>query len=114
SDHVPWMRILVSVWLVFLLHWNHPFAGPHRYYYLTRAIVEHGTIHLDEVSPTKRSDLFEWNEHIYGNNNPGLAFLGVPAWAIGCLVLSVLPEQPQEVRDALAHFLSFASTTALC
>jgi hypothetical protein len=111
------LRLFVSIWLVLLFHWNPLHDGPARYVYLTRAVAERGTVHLDAVSPPPFRDMFEKDGHLFCNNNPGIALLAVPLWAVVHRIHARLPENSRwrrpVIQDALAHFVAFASTTAL-
>lgn len=115
-------RLLLSLWWIDLFHFRHLAAGSDRFVLLTMALAERGSVQLDSYvnNPFYASylgDILSYQGHAYSNINPGLSFLAVPAWLAVHLVYKFVPEssflRQEAIHYFLAHFVSFAFTTAL-
>jgi MFS family permease len=110
------VRLFVTVWLVYLFHFNPIATCSERFVYLTMSIVERGAIDVDPYRD-RTVDLSQHNGHDYINTNPGLSFVAAPAWAIVQPLYRHLPEgslaRQEPIHFFIAHFVSFAATTAL-
>jgi hypothetical protein len=103
------IRLFLSVWMVYLVHFNPEHDGANRYVYLMTALAEHRSIAVEGQDIVYHADLMEMGGHSYCNNNPGIAFMAVPFW--WPLSLLPLPVNPY-VRYFIAHFVAFATITA--
>ncbi|MDY6782931.1 MAG: hypothetical protein SW833_10350 [Cyanobacteriota bacterium] len=115
-------RLAVSVWWIYLFHFRHLAAGSDRFFLLTMALVERGSVRLDSYynNPFYASylgDILLHEGHAYSNINPGLSFLAVPAWAVVHFFYQFIPPSSLLRQDIIhyfiAHFVCFAFTTAL-
>ncbi|MDB9312513.1 hypothetical protein PN462_05300 [Spirulina sp. CS-785/01] len=114
-------RYFCSIWLVYLFHFRHLAAGSDRFVLLVMSLVEHGTIQLDQYVQSSfyhpyTGDTLLYQGHSYINVNPGTSFLATPFWAIFNGFYQQIPIsllQKNTIHFFLAHFVSFASTTAV-
>ncbi len=111
-----WFALGISVWLVYLFHFDPISAGSDRFVYLVMSLVEHHRFSIDlyrHLTP----ELSFYGGHYFVNTNPGLSFLAAPAWFIVWpfyRMLSGVWISGDHVHYVIAHFVTFAFTTALC
>ena len=83
-------RIFLTVWVVYLFHFNVAAAGSDRFVYLVMAMVEHHTFNIDAYRHLT-TELSFYAGHYYLNTNPGLSFLAFPVWALLRPLYDLLP-----------------------
>jgi hypothetical protein len=111
------IRIFLSIWAIYLVHFNPTHAGAGRFVYLSEAIVGHQAIRLDSVETFYDADILDFQGHRYCNTNPGVAFLAAPWWAVGRAALALAGAH--HILDSpvawffLAHLLATAVVSAL-
>lgn len=111
-----WICLGVTVWLVYLFHFDPIAAGSDRFVYLVMAMVEHHSLTLDAYRHLT-TELSVHGSHYYMNTNPGLSFMALPVWAALWPLYRLLPGawiHTEAVHFFIAHFAMFAFTSALC
>ena len=105
--------IFLAAWVSSLVHFNPAATGSDRFVFLTLALVEGRTLHIDAYREMT-TELATVGGHWYLNTNPGMSFLAAPAWALLQPVLSAdADSRPTSARFFAAHFAGLATTTAI-
>lgn len=102
--------------LILLLHFNPRAAGSDRFVYLVMSLVERASINIDAYY-SQTIELSYKHGHYFINTNPGLSFLAAPSWYVVGRLLGLSPLRGifdnERLHFFVAHFVSFATTTAL-
>ncbi|MGO8672826.1 MAG: hypothetical protein ACLQVD_15865, partial [Capsulimonadaceae bacterium] len=108
--------LFISLWLVFLVHFNPGGTDTNRFARLTMSITERQQIDVDTEAAGSAGFVVLAGRRIT-RGSPGIAFLAAPAWSLAYWFYSQLPPKSplcrESVHVALAHFISTAVTSAL-
>jgi hypothetical protein len=109
------LGIFLAAWITYLVHFNPAATGSDRFVSLMLALTEGHTFRLDAYREMT-NELARAGGHWYLNTNPGISFLAAPAWALLQPVLGLWSAGvtlPASGRFFAAHFVGFATTTAI-
>lgn len=110
------LRLFFTIWVIYLFHFSPTPCNAPRFVYLTMSLVEQGSVRTDLYHD---ADLIPYRRHYYISTNPGMSFIAAPFYAIVYhLIYRWVPKtfflSHETIHFLLAHFVSFASTSALC
>lgn len=105
------VRLFCSLWVTYLVHFQHLAAGSDRFVFLAMAMVEQGTFQLDAYQGPFLTNAVAYNGHLYSNLNPGLAFLAAFFWAIIVPFYQLIAEDAIARQPAIHYFLAHLCMT---
>lgn len=112
SDPKYLLRVFLTVWLIYLVHYNPSPLGSDRYVYVTMSLVERGTLNIDPYAALM-IDKVCYADHCYSDVSPALAIMAAPAWAAVHSIIGHVTNRNVLIHYFAAHFACFATTTAL-